>query len=148
MLPANRAHLLPGGIAPVFILVFRFATAGAELGGFSALLEALPAIFTFCSPHRFLLCFDCSLSQVTTPVKHYFSVDFTFLLWQDAPMKFSTYLKNVRVTPCRFALLHGFSISTVWRASKGRTLRPAQAAKLSKATGGVVSCMDLLFPKK
>jgi hypothetical protein len=89
-----------------------------------------------------------SLSQVTTPVKHYFSVDFTFLLWQDAPMKFSTYLKNVRVTPCRFALLHGFSISTVWRASKGRTLRPAQAAKLSKATGGVVSCMDLLFPKK
>jgi hypothetical protein len=85
---------------------------------------------------------------VTRRVKDYFSVDFIFLLWQDSRMKFSTYLKNVRVTPCKFAILHGLSVSTVWRASKGRTLRPAQAAKLSKATGGVVTCMDLLFPKK
>lgn len=62
-------------------------------------------------------------------------------------MQFKKYLKSIRVNPSKFAKLHGLSKATVCRAAIGRTVRPRTAKALSKATGGVVTLLDLLFPK-
>ena len=63
-------------------------------------------------------------------------------------MKLSDYLSFKQTNPYKFAIANGLSVSTVWRATKGKTVRPAQAEKISVATGEMVSRMDLLYPKK
>ena len=63
-------------------------------------------------------------------------------------MKLTDYIDYKRTNAFNFAKDNGLSVATVWRATKGATLRPAQAKQISDATGGMVTCMDLLYPAK
>lgn len=61
-------------------------------------------------------------------------------------MNIENFLNKTNQSINAFAFSHGIPATTVWRALKGRPLRPQNAKKISEATGGSVSVMELLFP--
>jgi len=81
-------------------------------------------------------------------VKDYFSLAITFFCGIVSPMKLTAYLDYKKVNVFNFAKQHGLSVATVWRASRGKTVRPKIAAQISDATDGMVTRLDLLYPQK
>jgi len=61
-------------------------------------------------------------------------------------MNIETFLKQTGQTVNSFAELHKIPATTVWRAKKGKVLRPSNALRIEKATGGAVTIRELLYP--
>ena len=61
-------------------------------------------------------------------------------------MNIENFLTETNQTANAFADKHKIPATTVWRAVKRKTLRPSNATRISNATGGAVSVMELLFP--
>jgi len=57
------------------------------------------------------------------------------------------YLNQNKLTPSQFAKEHGLKQPTVWRIINNK-FKPSSdtALRISEATGGAVSVMELLFP--
>jgi len=64
-------------------------------------------------------------------------------------MNLDSYLKRKGMSTKAFADKHGFSYATVWRIRNRKVIpRPEMAMKISIATGGEVSVVELLFPNE
>jgi hypothetical protein len=61
-------------------------------------------------------------------------------------MKLKTYLEKTNQTANSFAGKHKLPSVTVWRAARGKVVRPSMALRISDATGKKVKTQDLLYP--
>jgi hypothetical protein len=61
-------------------------------------------------------------------------------------MKLRKYLDKTKQNPNSFSEIHNLPPVTVWRASKGKPIRPVMAMKIERITGGQVTFKDLLIP--
>ena len=62
--------------------------------------------------------------------------------------KLSKYFKKHKLKPTPWGVKHGISPATLSRFLRGKsTLTPANAKRISKATLGKVSVLDLLYPR-
>jgi hypothetical protein len=64
-------------------------------------------------------------------------------------MKLKDYLKKINSNPYRWARENGLNPVQTWKYSEGKAKRPdsAFAAAVEKATRGMVSRMDILYPE-
>ena len=63
-------------------------------------------------------------------------------------MNLDNFLKDTQQTINAFAETNQIPATTVWRATKGKVIRPRLALRISEATGGAVTVMELLFPSE
>ena len=63
-------------------------------------------------------------------------------------MNLKNYLKTHNLKPTPWAEKHGLNAPLLSRYLNGKGISPQNALKIEKATGGAVSCIELLYPEE